>query len=323
MECKTGTFVRAPLMVNSLEKRVARNKNHFLYGRLQDKDGDYAACIWDARLINSQVATGDVVQTTWSVKEFNGSPQLDIKEGASLTLVKSSEVGEELLKSFIRTSSVSKEEWLKFYREEIEPLIEDPSITKLINVFLGGDRFWSAPAAKAHHHYWIGGLSEHTYGMLRLYKGLVSSGHPLINLCRHSVAIAGIVLHDWAKCLEYKEEALGIFSFSKFGSLVGHIPGVCLFIVRVLEAEKIKMPRELQWHLFHVVLAHHGTREWGSPVAPVTREAILVHYIDNIDAKMAILREVNNGEKCFSFDNKAVYHFDEKMLDEEYFTNNS
>ena len=142
----------------------------------------------------------------------------------------------------------------------------------------------TAPAAKKMHHAYIGGLLEHTLSMVMLSVKI--AGH--YSGIDKDLLIAGAVLHDLGKVREFEYESR--IDYSDEGRLVNHI----VIAVQMLE-EKLQQidtfPRNLADLLKHMIISHHGTREFGSPEPPKTIEAVLLHYIDEIDSKVNAIRE--------------------------------
>lgn len=146
------------------------------------------------------------------------------------------------------------------------------------------NRFMLAVGAKNVHHAYVGGLLEHTLSVCEL----------CMRLCDHypeldrQVLLAGAVFHDMGKAWELSGGLAN--DYTDVGRLVGHIH------IGLEKAEPFiassGLDEELIMHFKHLVLGHHGTREWGSPVLPATPEALVLHYADNIDAKLAQLRSL-------------------------------
>ncbi len=179
---------------------------------------------------------------------------------------------------------------------EILGKIEDPNIAALIQAFLNDEKlirgFKTAPAAAQLHHAYIGGLLEHTLNVLELAL-LVIPRYPRLSL---DLVLAGVFLHDIGKTseLEYATN----FAYTDEGQLVGHIVQAAIWIDRKAEEVSRQMgmafPEEVKSVLQHIVLAHHGSYEFGSPRLPALAEAIAVHHLDNIDAKVYMfLREID------------------------------
>jgi 3'-5' exoribonuclease len=139
--------------------------------------------------------------------------------------------------------------------------------------------FANAPAARAMHHAYIGGLLEHTLSMAAIAK-VLARHYPYVN---QNLLLAGVLLHDMGKVMEYTTE--GTFSFSDDGRLVGHITRAVI-LIELAAAATAGFPQEDLRQLVHLVASHHGNLEWGSPVVPKTLEAILLHQIDLLDSRV-------------------------------------
>jgi len=173
--------------------------------------------------------------------------------------------------------------------------MRDPRLRALGQAFLNdfGDRFRRTAAARNYHHARRGGLVEHTAQMMRLGNAIA----PLYPELNSDLLIAGILFHDSGKLWENQLPETGFtMGYDEVGELMGHISiGLELVnsIWRKLNAENGPAWKELKpasedvrMHLLHVIAAHHGEKELGSPVDPKTPEATALHYIDNLDAKM-------------------------------------
>jgi 3'-5' exoribonuclease len=144
--------------------------------------------------------------------------------------------------------------------------------------------FKKAPAAKGFHHVYIGGLLEHTLSVIRLLDQLA---HYYEGINR-DLLITGGLLHDIGKIYEYSYDS--IFDYSDQGRLIGHIViGIEMLDTKIASLEDF--PEHLAMELRHLVLSHHGTHEFGSPKRPKTLEALIVHHIDDLDAKVNAFQE--------------------------------
>jgi 3'-5' exoribonuclease len=178
--------------------------------------------------------------------------------------------------------------------ETIRALV-DPRLRALCDAFLSewGDRFRRTAAARNYHHARRGGLVEHTAQMMRVGKEIALL-YAQLNL---DLLIAGILFHDSGKLWENALPENGfVMSYDERGELVGHI-SIGLELVnalwRRLSAENaqtwkdmVPASEDVRLHLLHLIGAHHGEMEFGSPVAPKTPEAMALHYIDNLDARL-------------------------------------
>jgi len=179
--------------------------------------------------------------------------------------------------------------------EKTTHTITDPRLHGLCEAFLKewGDRFRRSAAARNYHHARRGGLVEHTAQMMRVAKEIAPL-YPQLNL---DLLMAGILFHDSGKLWENALSENGfVMNYDERGELVGHI-SIGLELVNALwrklsaenaEAWKNLVPvsEDVRLHLLHLIGAHHGELEFGSPVAPKTPEAMALHYIDNLDARL-------------------------------------
>ena len=182
----------------------------------------------------------------------------------------------------------------EFITETIQRIL-DPRLSGLCEAFLKewGDRFRRTAAARNYHHARRGGLVEHTAQMMRVAKEIAPL-YPQLNL---DLLIAGILFHDSGKLWENALPENGfVMNYDERGELVGHI-SIGLELVnalwRKLSAENAEAwenlapaSEDVRLHLLHLIGAHHGEMEFGSPVAPKTPEAMALHYIDNLDARL-------------------------------------
>src|SRR5690348_12692517 len=179
---------------------------------------------------------------------------------------------------------------------EIVQSLGDPRLRALCDAFLKewGERFRRAAAARKYHHARRGGLVEHTAQMMRVVKA-IAPVYPSLNL---DLLIAGILFHDAGKLWEnYLPESGFGMPFDELGEMVGHI-GIGLEIVNSLWRKILSEDRARAWselrpasddvriHLLHLIASHHGEKQLGSPVNPKTPEAMVLHYIDNLDARL-------------------------------------
>jgi 3'-5' exoribonuclease len=170
------------------------------------------------------------------------------------------------------------------------------------------ERFKSWPAAKNAHHAFDGGLIEHTYMMFKLAIAVLDTDVATKGLDRN-VVLASIILHDIGKIYEYDYEAGVKTEVSTLGTLLGHISICDSLIVRACLKKNIPAMVGRVLQVRHCVLSHHGTKDWGSPVVPSTREAVLVHYLDNMQARSEIALEAAEQVE------EVGKGFDSKFLD--------
>lgn len=171
---------------------------------------------------------------------------------------------------------------------ELLGLIRNRHLKALIDAYLDDkalmDNFCKAPAAMSFHHAYLGGLLEHTLNAMQVAEAVMPF-YPGLN---RDLVVAGIFLHDIAKTWELSYNCA--FSYTDSGHLVGHIVKSAIWVEQKAReaAEKIgePIPQPLVDVMQHIILAHHGTHEFGSPRLPSTPEALAVHAIENMDAKL-------------------------------------
>jgi 3'-5' exoribonuclease len=162
--------------------------------------------------------------------------------------------------------------------------VKNPHVRALLDAFLDdpqlGPAFRVAPAAKGIHHAWLGGLCEHTLSVLQL-GWRICDHYPQLD---RDLVTAGALLHDIGKAREISPEQG--FEYTDEGKLVGHLVLTCQ-LIREKAARIPGFPQDLEWRLTHLVVAHHGRHEYGSPKEPVTLEAMVVHALDELDTRVA------------------------------------
>jgi 3'-5' exoribonuclease len=183
--------------------------------------------------------------------------------------------------------------------------IEEPHLALLLGrVFGDASSLWAryrvAPAAKRYHQAYRHGLLEHSLTVAEAVSA-VAATFPEVD---HDVAVTGALLHDIGKLEAYSDDAAAI-DLTDVGRLQGEI-ALGYYIVR-REIEQIEgFSQELAWEVLHIVLSHHGSLEHGSPVVPCTREATLVHMIDNLGGRLGsfdrVQRDLHPGQRWAAFD---------------------
>ena len=253
----------------------------FLTLRIGDATGEIEAKVWEeAEAAGRAVRPGDLVRVAGQVTTYNGRLQVTAQS------VRAAEAGEADPREFLPASSRDPDEMLSELDAALER-IGDPHYRALLHRILGRpglrDALREAPAAKAMHHAYLGGLLEHTLSLFRLCEA-AASHYPEVD---RDLLLTGVLLHDLGKVDELS--ARGGFEYTDAGRLLGHI---ALGLHRLWEARAglPDFPEEKALLLEHLLLAHHGREEFGSPVKPMTVEALLLHMLDDLDAKVQAFR---------------------------------
>ncbi len=278
-----GDAVRDELyLVLQKDLRQTSNGSLYIHAVLADRSGQMVARMWNAsqEIFDSIPASG-LVRVTGHVETYRNKPQFII-DG----LRAADEEGIDPA-AFLPASEHDPDAmWERL--KQILRTIEDRDLLALVGRFINDDtfaeRFRRAPAARSNHHAYLGGLLEHTLSVLELAL-LVLPRYPRVN---RDLVLAGIFLHDAGKTAELNCETN--FDYTVEGQLLGHIvQAVCWVHEKAREIERETgraFPREILVPLEHIIVAHHGRYEFGSPRLPATAEALMVHYLDNLDARM-------------------------------------
>jgi 3'-5' exoribonuclease len=261
----------------------ARNGAAYLSLTLSDRTGQIEARLWEeAEKLSALFAEGDFVRVRARGESYRDAVQLNV---AAIERVEAAALN---LADFLPSSERDPQEMLR----ELKALcrkIGDPHLLALVLAFFA-DRplmevFAKAPAAKNMHHAYIGGLVEHTLSVARL--SLAAAAHyPEID---GDLLLAAALLHDLGKVRELS--CAPGFDYTPEGRLIGHL----LLGVEMLEEKLARLPGfppEVATALKHLIISHHGEYEFGSPKRPKTAEAFVLHALDDLDAKMAAVRQL-------------------------------
>jgi 3'-5' exoribonuclease len=265
------------------QKQFSRKRDgaSYLSLRLTDRSGHCEARMWDNfEACADTFEAGDIVKAQVEVSGWNGRPQLTIRK------LRKAAAEEYSLSDFQPHTTQSIDElWAKlnafvdsftdiYLQQLVRSFVDDPEIASLLR---------SAPAAKYLHHAWIGGLLEHIVSLL----GLCDRVTPQYPEVHRDLVMTAAILHDIGKLAELRW-ALS-FDYTLEGQLLGHIT-LGIGMIEKKAAQIPGFPPRLKLLVEHMVLSHHGKYEFGSPKLPMTPEAVLFHYLDDLDAKMYSVR---------------------------------
>ena len=216
------------------------------------------------------------------------------------------------LTDYIRAAPVAPDVLMEKIRSTVDSF-QDPQIRELTVycVLKAGDRLEHYPAAKSHHHAYYAGLAYHMTRMLEIGEFLCQQ-RPFLN---RELLLAGIVLHDLAKPEEMNAQLGSSPEYSDRGRLIGHLALISGWITEAALKLGIALESPKVTALQHLVLSHHNLGEWGSPVQPQMAEAVALHFIDSLDAKLQMVEdalgstpEAENWTPLIrGLENKAVY----------------
>ncbi len=299
-DLEDGQRVAGVYAVRERELRRKRNGEPWLRLSLGDASGSAEAVCWeDAEELYALAATGTPVFAS-------GVFEVSERWGAKIKLsgLRAAEEGEYDPDDLAAESQAS----LELLERDLRALlttIQDPQLRELLDLFFGEGtetwrRFSEAPAAKVYHQAYRHGLLEHTLSVAQA----VSAAANFFPGIDRDVAVTGALLHDIGKTEAYNDDPLAI-DLTDAGRLQGEIPLGYYFVRRRIEDIPGFDP-ELAQCVLHIILSHHGQLEHGSPVVPATREAVLVHMIDNLGGRLGsfdrIERQLPAGESWSGFD---------------------
>ena len=280
-DLRAGTDLEECFAVRSVDVRQRRGGGPYLSATLGDRTGEVTALVWhNVEKLRGVLEPGNVVSVKGQVQRYNQQLQVVVRQAETLT---AESVEDDV---FVRSSAVDPtvlwEQLIGFIEETSDPdvrqllfrIFSDPEIEKL---------FKAAPAARSMHHGFRSGLLEHTVSVTTVARKLAQ--HYGLN---RDLVVAGCLLHDFGKIWELEIGAS--IEYTDDGRLIGHIPMETLFVDKKI-GELEKFPAETRRQLLHILLAHHGEYEFGSPRRPKTPEALMVHMTDNLDSKIAGMLE--------------------------------
>lgn len=279
-DLKPGQHFDTTFLLQTKERRTGRNGKAYLDLEFRDVTGLIRAKLWDCDRVKCSFDVDDVVRVTGVAEDYLGSLQLSVVE-----IARCPEDGFDLSDYLPRTEQ-NPEEMYAALLARVERLPEGPLRELLLSVLSDPEiagKYKLAPAAMSMHHAFLGGLLEHVSSLWRL-GDQVCDHYPWLD---RSLVLAGVVLHDIGKIEELRFDRA--FRYSTRGQLLGHIV-ISLDIVRRKTDLILGFPERLRDRIEHIILSHHGKLEFGSPKEPMFAEALVVHYLDDIDSKLESMR---------------------------------
>ncbi|MCM2332367.1 MAG: HD domain-containing protein, partial [Anaeromyxobacteraceae bacterium] len=287
-DVKEGERVKAVFLVARKATPTAKSGKTYLAATFTDKTGELEARSFDkVEELAALFEEKDYVEAEGLIGTFQGKAQLRVE-----ALAKVDPAGLDAAEFIFvappepkkpekpAPAEVDDAQW-----KELLVLVDavvDPNVKALMAAFLADEDFAArmrrSAAAKSVHHAYAGGLLEHTVATIKLAHRLADQ-YPQVD---RDLLVAGAFFHDLGKVRELAGERNA--EYTDEGKLVGHLVMAAQWIHD--KARRVGVPRELEHHIVHLVLAHHGKQEYGSPKVPLTLEALLTHYIDEIDSRV-------------------------------------
>jgi 3'-5' exoribonuclease len=277
-------------LASDKQLRPNRNGNLYLQLSLSDRSGAIATRLWNASENDYRAfENGDYVVVDGATQLFQGNLQMIAN---SIRRARPDEVDEaDFL--MLRSDEIDR---MARRLAEILRSIQTPELRNLAECFLMDTQFMTkfamAPAGMKNHHAYKGGLLEHVVGLMELVL-LVAPRYPQLD---QDKLLVGALIHDAAKIdeLSYDRD----IAYTDEGQLLGHmVMAISMIDDKVREAERLSgepYPPHLVTEIKHMVVSHHGEYEYGSPKLPMTLEAVALHHLDNLDAKLASFTQLIN-----------------------------
>ena len=293
--------IEGQFLLGSVSKGVNATGGSYFSVELRDASGQITAKKWDATLDDEQIyVTGNVINVIGETNKYRDALQLKILSASVVPL-------EEIdVDRFVKAPPISKEELINKFNNYVKS-VKNEDCQKLLKYMINKfeDKLYNYPAAVSIHHEYSSGLLVHSLTMADIASMLC----PIYD-ADYDLVITGCLLHDMGKIIEL--EGPIVYKYSLEGKLLGHISIMCAEIRKA--ADELKITSEVPVLLEHMVLSHHGQQEFGSPVMPLTKEALLLSLIDNLDSKMVVVSKATEdlepgsfSTKVFPLDNRSFY----------------
>ncbi|MFA6377734.1 MAG: HD domain-containing protein [Acholeplasmataceae bacterium] len=301
-ELVDGERVSGQFLIGNVTKGTNNFGSNYMSIELRDASGSIPAKKWDSKDEDEALfATGNVVYIEGDALKYKDTLQIKILTNKAVSL------DDVDVTKFIKAPPIPLDELWERFNSYVSS-IKNPDCQKILAYFI--DKYQKKlqvyPAGVSVHHEYASGLLVHITSMAKIADFLAS----LYDDVDRDILITGVLLHDLGKLQEL--EGPVVYHYTLEGKLLGHISLMVSEIRKIAEQEK--MTSEVPLLLEHMVLSHHAEPEFGSPVPPLTKEAILLSLIDNLDSKMVItckaLETVQPGDfspRIFPLDGRMLY----------------
>jgi len=287
---KIGQKITAFFILRHKERRMKKaSSESYLSFELGDASGRIFGSLWNAAEIDEHdLIVGGIVKIRATVIEWHDKPYLNIDQ-----IRPAGEADQVTIEDLLPKAARPVEQLLAEFNANIDSVCDDHLKALLTNLVADKDirqLLQQAPGGKLWHHCYMGGFLEHTLSVVKIVQAVVQN-YPHVNA---DLLIAGALLHDIGKLFEYQWD--GYIEYSDEGRLHGHIALGYHLVAARIEAQP-DFPAELRRHLLHLILAHQGQKEQGSPVVPMTREAFILYYADELDSKLGAFERICEQER--------------------------
>ena len=282
-----GRTVEGVYLLAGKETRQTKAGKPFFKLRLSDRTGSVDCTVWEVESMESGLKSGDLVSIAARVTEYQGKAQLEASR------VGGTPAGAANPRDFLPSTYRDVDELKGFLQFHIDS-VTDRDYSAVLHSFFQDPAFYecftTAPAAKVYHHAYLGGLMEHTVAVAEMCD-FVGQQYGRVD---RDLLVTAAILHDVGKTRELSFETA--IEFTDEGHFLGHVTqGVLLVSERAKQVRAFPEPKLQQ--LLHCIVSHHGELEWGSPKRPKTIEALILHHVDNLDAKVKGFLEIVEGSR--------------------------
>jgi len=283
-ELTEGSHVDRAFALRAKEFRTARSGEPYLALELADRTGSIPAVFFRPPSSASAVPAGAVIRVAGSVSTYRGTRRMMID-----ALEPTADYDPADL---LAHGPVSREQLLADLRALVAS-VSDAGMRAVLKAVFGEpsflDTFLACPGAQSYHHAYIGGLAHHTISVARACRSLAAT-YPQVD---SDLLVTAALLHDIGKTDELSWDTT--IGYTDQGRLLGHVVLGAQRLCDAVSRAKVRVMPERLMFLEHALLSHHGELEWGSPKRPSTIEALLLHHVDNLDAKAAGFESLSSG----------------------------
>lgn len=279
--------VKKKYMIFNLVTATTKDNRPYIRMVLTDSEGaSINAIMFDSNKLKFAPEKGQVAEVTGVLQHYNGVAQLKVSDMEKAEGVSADE--------FLPKSDKNAREMTEELKRVIDKNIKSSYFKELARMFLEDEsvfgEFVRKPAAKSVHHAYIHGLLEHTLSMMKLCVIVADYYGGDVN---KELLVIGALFHDSGKILEIDSESA--FDYTDEGKLLGHLL-LGMELANGYMAKIDGFPKKARELVIHMIASHHGYLEFGSPKRPKTKEAMILHFIDNLDAKLASMDAVFEKE---------------------------
>ena len=302
-DCLVGDIIEDVFVITGKQLAATSTGKYFIKANISDRTVQLNARMWNAtRDIFNSLPDSGFIKLRGRIENYQNNLQLIIEQ------LWPAKDGSYQLGDLIPHTTKNIQQMCRELHE-ICGSIQNRHLAAIVHAYLDDDNLMSrlckAPAAQSFHHAFIGGLLEHTLNSMKVADAVVKF-YPGLS---RDLVLAGIFLHDIAKTWELNYDCA--FTYSDGGQLVGHIVKSAIWVEDYARKAETTLgeaiPRNLIDVLQHIILSHHGQAEFGSPKTPATPEALVVHVIENLDAKMMMALSATRGETAGGDGNWTEY----------------